>query len=325
MNGENGWYIPRANGSFEWHPMDKAETLLKSMQTREKSIQSNNPVYFYLYTRNNTREGSMIRTSMSFRSSVFDGSKRTFVLVHGWTNNYLSEQMVEIRKAALKAFDCNVIVVDWARARSSDYISSVVAAPRSGQIMAEMIDFLSECCGLSFDALTVVGHSLGAHVAGQIGKNVRKGRVRTVIGLDPALPLFSYYKPKTRLAATDGVYVEAIHTNSGLWGFLKPIAKGDFYVNGGTLQPGCGTDYDGSCSHRRVTTYYAESLTINNYGTIKCNSYRDALANRCGYVFSDTRLGGLRRPEDESSGSFYVPVHFTSPHGILIETNNANK
>jgi pancreatic triacylglycerol lipase len=54
---------------------------------------------------------------------------------------------------------------------------------------------------------------LEAHVAGMTGKNVRGGRIGTIVGLDPAGPLFSVNNPSQRLASGDAIYVEAIHTN----------------------------------------------------------------------------------------------------------------
>ncbi|XP_013107012.1 phospholipase A1-like [Stomoxys calcitrans] len=324
IHGENGWYVPNSNGTFLWQALDVAEKLLETLRMENDNNRTSFvdvPVSFYLYTRGNKRKGNQLKALPTEPSlgafSSGAATKRTFVLIHGWTNSYETETVVEIRNAALQAFDCNVIVVDWPRARS-DYISAVVAIPRTGARIAEMIDFLNECCGLSFDTLTVVGHSLGAHVAGHTGKNVKKGRVHTVIGLDPALPLFSFLTPSNRLAATDGDYVQAIHTNAGVLGFLKPIVQGDFYANGGKSQPGCGSDYDGSCSHRRVTTYYAEALTLNNFGAIECKNYLEALAHNCGYEFSSTRMGGIN-PTDESEGSYFVPVRSSTPFGIIYE------
>lgn len=43
--------------------------------------------------------------------------------------------------------------------------------------------------------LSVVGHSLGAHIAGFAGKSVKKGKIGTIIGLDPGLLVrFEYEK-----------------------------------------------------------------------------------------------------------------------------------
>jgi len=72
----------------------------------------------------------------------------------------------------------------------------------------------------------IIGHSLGAHVSGFAGKNVKNGQVRTIIGLDPALPLYSFDSPNKRLNSNDAYYVESIQTNGGTLGFLKPIGKG---------------------------------------------------------------------------------------------------
>jgi len=130
-----------------------------------------------------------------------------------------------IRDAWLSNGDYNVIVVDWARARSVEYASSVVAVPKVGKKVAAMINFLASDFGLNLNTLYVIGHSLGAHVAGYTGKNTN-GQVHTIIGLDPALPLFNYNKPNKRLSSTDAYYVESIQTNGGTLGFLKPIGKG---------------------------------------------------------------------------------------------------
>lgn len=76
---------------------------------------------------------------------------------------------------------------------------------------------------------------LSAHMAGIAGKLVRRGLVNTIIGLDPAGPLFSVNTPSDRLHAGDASYVEAIHTNGGAFGsgIGAPIAHADFFPNGG--------------------------------------------------------------------------------------------
>lgn len=64
-------------------------------------------------------------------------------------------------------------------------------------------------------------------------------------GLDPALPLFTEGNRDARLDRHDAQYVEVIHTCGGYLGFAVPIGHVDFYPNGGSSQPGCGTDYRG--------------------------------------------------------------------------------
>ncbi|EDW45180.1 GM10147 [Drosophila sechellia] len=127
---------------------------------------------------------------------------------------------------------------------------------------------------LSKGDFTVIGHSLGAHVAGYAGKQVGQKRVHTIVGLDPALPLFSYDKPDKRLSSKDAFYVKSIQTNGGVKGFVKPIGKATFYVSGGRKQPGCGVDLAGTCSHARSVLYYAEAVTENSFGVSSARTTR---------------------------------------------------
>lgn len=64
------------------------------------------------------------------------------------------------------------------------------------------------------------------------GKNIAKGKVSKIVGLDPALPFFRYNDLNGRLTDTDADYVEVIHTSGGKLGFSKPIGKASFYPNG---------------------------------------------------------------------------------------------
>lgn len=47
-------------------------------------------------------------------------------------------------------------------------------------------------------------------MAGITGKMITRGMINTIIGLDPAGPLFSVNAPADRLAITDAQYVEAL-------------------------------------------------------------------------------------------------------------------
>lgn len=67
--------------------------------------------------------------------------------------------------------------------------------------------------------------------------------IKTIFALDPAGPWFNDdAKLEDRFDASDAEYTQAIHTNTGKWGFKKPLAHADFYPNWGNSQPGCGLD-----------------------------------------------------------------------------------
>lgn len=64
-----------------------------------------------------------------------------------------------------------------------------------------------------------------------------------LLALDAASPLFEFYD--VGLNVSDAVFVDALHTSagdsilSGKLGVVRPIGHVDFYLNGGTYQPGC--------------------------------------------------------------------------------------
>ncbi|XP_017006834.2 phospholipase A1 VesT1.02 [Drosophila takahashii] len=314
VNGENGWFVPQEDGSFEWMDKKEAEELLEISTPFDSRA---NDVSFYLYTRNNPTEGKEIRAdASSIEDFHFDRSHGTRFVIHGWGGRYTDSMNVKITKAWLSRGNYNVIVVNWDRSQSVDYVSSVRAVPGAGTKVGEMIEYLHDHHGMSLESLEVIGHSLGSHVAGYAGKQVGNQRIHTIVGLDPAMPLFSYDKPDKRLSTEDAFYVESIQTNGGEKGFLKPIGKGTFYPNGGRKQPGCGTDIGGTCAHGRSVTYYVEAVTKDNFGTIKCKDYQDALANECGSTYSGVRMGAVTNAY-MVDGDYYVPVNSEAPFGKI--------
>ena len=64
--------------------------------------------------------------------------------------------------------------------------------------------------------MILIGHSLGAHVCGFFGKNI-KG-LDCIIGLDPAGPIFGQNSNSNRLSRNDAKIVHVIHTNIGYFG-----------------------------------------------------------------------------------------------------------
>lgn len=316
VNGENGWYVPQHDGSFKWLDLDEAEVYLNET---EAALHHRLPdtVTFFLYTKSNPSEGHQITASYnSIINSPYNHRNPTIFTIHGWKGSKKDYVNQGVREALLENDDYNIIAVDWSRARSVTYAASVLAVEGAGRKVAKLIDFLVNNHGLQLKDLEIVGHSLGAHVAGHTGKHIGTGKAHTIVGLDPALPLFHYNSPAKRLAWSDAHYVESIQTNGGKLGFLKPIGKGAFYPNGGKFQPGCGADLSGSCSHGRSVTYFVESIKMDNFATVQCEDYQSAVAKNCGSTYSSVRMGNTANAF-VVNGQYYVPVNKVSPFGKL--------
>lgn len=133
--------------------------------------------------------------------SPADFAKRpTRVLIHGWPGLFGSiisgkPNGVDHIRDAYKKFhtgdnEKNIVLVLWDPASIFFHVAreySFVVAEK----VSRMLDTSLGDNKLAWKNLTIVGHSLGAHIAGFVGKRVKKGRVGTIIGLDPAGKLSS--------------------------------------------------------------------------------------------------------------------------------------
>ena len=110
-----------------------------------------------------------------------------------------------------------------------------------------------------------VGHSLGAHVCGFMGRE-SDVQLDKIIGMDPAGPIFEKNFELDRLNRGNAKIVEAIHTNTGGFGLgiKKPVGVRDIYVNGGKKYPYCSGSI---CSHNILY----KILTELNNGNKSCN------------------------------------------------------
>lgn len=213
----------------------------------------------------------------------------------------------------------NVFIVDWSvMAMTWNYYLARLRTRKAGLKTAEFIDWLHTEGGLNFETTHVFGHSLGAHVAGFAGKQVTKGKIKTIVGLDPAMPLFRSKNPQNRLADTDAEYVETIQTNGLGLGFYHPIGQAAFYPNGGLKQPGCGRDITGDCAHCRAPTYLAEAVArgkSNSFHTVKCKDWADMKENKCSGDSEGVRMGD---PENykKAKGVYFLLTEASTPFGV---------
>jgi len=236
-------------------------------------------IRFLLFTRSNPTVGQLIRFDdmNSVASSHFSSTRPTKFIAHGWQSNANTAVNIMTRDAYLRTFDVNVIVVDWSVGASNpNYVTSRGHVNSVGEVIARFLDNLRAANLLpDFSRVTCIGQSLGAHVCGAAGKRVTLGRINTIIGLDPAGPLFLVGNPTNRLDSGDAEYVENIHTDTVQYGIGAPIGHTDWFPNGGSNMPAT------LCDHAIAANYFADSINSNLLWGRTCISMAAMNANLC--------------------------------------------
>ncbi|XP_001605911.2 pancreatic lipase-related protein 2 [Nasonia vitripennis] len=273
---------------------------------------------FFLYSRDNPAEPVALRIGdvAIFKTSNFNVDKPMKVLIHGWTDTGSSSWVQDVRKNYLKAGDYNVVVVDWSVASLKDYLTASRLSRQVGDHVSQFLEFLMMEGIVIPEDIHVLGHSLGAHIAGFIGSNL-SGKIARITGMDPARPDFEYpflREPNDRLDPTDAKFVDVIHTCAGTVGFVRPIGHVDFYPNGGIFrQPGCPVLMTQYCSHGRSHQFMSESI-VNPTGfpAVECNDWKEFKGNRCGsnrIVYMGEKL------DTEARGIYFLETNADAPFG----------
>lgn len=147
--------------------------------------------------------------------------RQTRIFVHGYYSD--TDTLNKYAEGYLNRGDFNFIAINWLKgAQTINYVKARHRVREVGEALARFIDYLVTL-GLNLDELILVGHSLGSHVCGIAGKNIRWGKPLAIIGLDPALPLFRLKNVDHRLHHNDAKYVQIIHTSGGYLGVKHPI------------------------------------------------------------------------------------------------------
>ncbi|XP_017859862.1 PREDICTED: phospholipase A1 2 [Drosophila arizonae] len=265
--------------------------------------------------------------------SGFDARHPTRIIIHGWMSQgkgslnrdvktaYLSltkprpngtdDAMGEPKMLAPLYEDFNIIVCDWSKISSNvNYFGVAEMVEDLGYLLAEFVRYLHMRADLRFDDVYLIGHSLGAQIAGSAGKQIRPHRFNTIFALDPAGPAFREQSDEYRIDPSDAHYVESIHTSIGL-GFEQPVGHASFYPNFGKDQKKC---YVYGCSHKRAHDYFAESInSTKGFWGIRC----ERLSKKTWVLLDNDgeyRMGG--EPSDPKNGTFYVKTYDTKPYAM---------
>lgn len=98
--------------------------------------------------------------------------------------------------------------------------------------------------GISPDAIHIIGFSLGAQVAGVIGRYViskskEKYTIGRITGLDPGQIMDAFVGAIKVLNEHDARFVDVLHTEALSFGSIITKGTASFWINGGVMQPNC--------------------------------------------------------------------------------------
>lgn len=176
--------VPDAN--YNLHLIDTNAD--KETATIEPTFNGPNDMIFQLFTRSNPTVPQIIRlnNNQDLQNSFFNPNHQTRFHVHGWLDGGANVPANPYRDAYLAQGDFNFFAVDWTvGGQTPNYILARQRVGECGRGLAAFLDFLN-LNGSPFSSFTVLGHSLGAHCAGHAGKQVQRGRIAVIVGLDPA-------------------------------------------------------------------------------------------------------------------------------------------
>ncbi|XP_004675459.1 PREDICTED: lipase member H [Condylura cristata] len=214
-------------------------------------------------------------------------TKKTTFVVHGFRLTGSPPVWMEVLvQSLLSVEDMNVIVVDWNRGATTVlYFRASSKTKKVATVLKEFIDLML-VEGASLENIYMIGVSLGAHIAGFVGK-MFDGQLGRITGLDPAGPLYNGKPPEDRLDPKDAQFVDVIHSDTDALGYKEPLGNIDFYPNGGVDQPGCPQTILGGyeffkCDHQRSVYLYLSSLRENcSIIAYPCDSYRKYRNGQC--------------------------------------------
>ncbi|CAF0745305.1 unnamed protein product [Didymodactylos carnosus] len=249
---------------------------------------------FLLYTRSTIHKGEILHRQIQ-NFGHFASNKKTKIIIHGFLDN-----------SNLTWEDVNLIIVNWTQGNTLPYTKAVANAQIVGIDVAHLIETLITKTNTTLERFHIIGHSLGAHIAGYAG--ARLPGIARITGLDPAGPYFENTDERVRLDQTDALFVDVIHTDAIApfelsLGISQAIGHVDFYPNGGQNQPECSQtagkilngllnyafeDAEGIikttvCSHFAAVHYFTDSILKNScsYTAFSCLNYNAFKSNQC--------------------------------------------
>ncbi|XP_076982249.1 inactive pancreatic lipase-related protein 1 [Tamandua tetradactyla] len=259
---------------------------------------------FLLYTNENPNTFQILLPSdpSTIEASNFQTDRKTRFIIHGFIDKGEESWLLRMCQNMFQVEEVNCICVDWKKGSQTTYTQAANNARVVGAQVAQMLGVLSTHYSYSPSQVHLIGHSLGAHVAGEAGS--RTPGLSRITGLDPTEASFEGTSEEVRLDPSDAVFVDVIHTDAAPlipfmgFGMSQLVGHLDFFPNGGEEMPGCKknalsqiVDLDGiwtgtrdfmACNHLRSYKYYSESiLNPDGFTAYPCASYKSFTSNKC--------------------------------------------
>lgn len=81
----------------------------------------------------------------------------------------------------MKSGEYNVIGMDWSVLCEFEYFSAVRGAQLAASALTHFLNYLKRA-GVKYEDMHLIGHSLGAHVAGMGSDAIKDGRIGRITG-----------------------------------------------------------------------------------------------------------------------------------------------
>ncbi|KAK5643222.1 hypothetical protein RI129_007067 [Pyrocoelia pectoralis] len=273
-------------------------------------------IQFYLYTRRSQKQPELIDSlnNDSLFNSLYNRKNPTKLVIHGFGGGRNLSPSTDMRAAYFYNGAYNIIIVDYGSLVREPCIKQMEWAPRFCALcISQFIRYLSlHPRGVKADKVHVVGYSIGAHIAGLVANYLDPkidGKLGRITGLDPSIFFYTRGNHSRDVDPSDAHFVDILHTGSGILGQWGPNGHADFYINGGTSQPGCGSEtlfQTVACDHTKVTPYFIESIvTKRGFYAYPCPNLVSYLIGWCNPEDHEYVLMG-EHVSHKARGIYYV-------------------
>lgn len=232
-----------------------------------KKIFSDKFSYCFSPDPNNFEYVELNETLKLLNHSNYDNDRPTMLYGYGYTEKYTSMSTQTVVSSYIERGDHNILVVEWSNYSGGNYLAQAIRnSYKVGEIVGKTL-LEMQSSGFNLERFHLVGHSLGGHLVGYIGRSVKKNsnstsQITRITALDPAGPLFYGYinygsilnQPINKddglmwkfqhfddkiSSEFSGLFVDVIHTDTTFFGAPDQCGDVDFWPNAGRDQPEC--------------------------------------------------------------------------------------